>query len=86
MGNVRKRVKYGRYYYLEYFLVGFLTKLCLYIPQKVVRKKSPHWRGPLNKMMLKTAKLPRPLWFQIVNMSKIMNKKRTNDKPVKNSS
>ena len=27
MGNVSKRVKYGRYYYLEYFLVVFLTKL-----------------------------------------------------------
>ena len=31
MGNVSKRVKYGRYYYLEYFLVGFLTELCLSI-------------------------------------------------------
>ena len=31
MGNVSKRVKYGRYYYLEYFLVGFLTELCLFI-------------------------------------------------------
>ena len=31
MGNVSKRVKYGRFYYVEYFLVGFLTELCLYI-------------------------------------------------------
>ena len=31
MGNISKRVKYGRYYYLEYFLVGFLTELCLCI-------------------------------------------------------
>ena len=31
MGNVSKRVKSGRYYYLEYFLVGFLNKLCVYI-------------------------------------------------------
>ena len=28
MGNISKRVKYGKYYYLEYFLVGFLTELC----------------------------------------------------------
>ena len=31
MGNVRKRVKYGRYYYLKYFLVVFLPELCLFI-------------------------------------------------------
>ena len=31
VGNLSKRVKYGRYYYMEYFLVGFLTELCLYM-------------------------------------------------------
>ena len=31
MKKLSERVKYGRYYYLEYLLVGFLTELCLYI-------------------------------------------------------
>ena len=44
MGNVSKRIKYGRYYYLEYFRVGFSTELCLFIlfyriPKKAENKK-----------------------------------------------
>ena len=36
MGNVSKRFKYGRYYYLEHFLFVFLTELCLYITNRKI--------------------------------------------------